>query len=64
MFIEIENDANVLYIQEDDKCYTCSKNIEICPLIEAINGGVVVMCEDGIDIIECADYKERPKDND
>lgn len=60
MFME----DNILFLQEEDKCYTCNKNIEMCPLIEAITGGVVSMCKDGIDITECGDYEKRPDDND
>lgn len=46
-----------LYAEEEDLCYLC-KNIEICPLLAAVQGEAVVLRYAHIEINRCGMYEE------
>ena len=48
-----------VFIEDDDQCIICENYARgtMCPLIEALGSGVVVL-EDSMSVVNCGFYKE------
>lgn len=53
---KIDNKIN-LFAQEEDLCYICS-NLEVCPLLAAIQDEAVVLRYENVEVEKCGMYKE------
>lgn len=59
MYATVDNfDKKInLYAEEEDSCYICA-NMEMCPLIAALQDEAVILRYENIEVGKCAMYKE------